>query len=175
MIERTITVEARDVIGARRGDADRCPVARAVQRQVPEAKEVIADLTSVVAEFDMNAHVLVLCDLHPEIKDRISEYDSWGVMSTPWSFEVRLPLDEPEVLALPPRRCRACGCHDQDCSGCFERTGEPCSWVEGDLCSACVLVLEPGLIYEPMIISAKDLEFQVLEGQLRAELFAHAW
>ena len=33
--------------------------------------------------------------------------------------------------------CRKCGCIDSDCSGCVERTGEPCYWVEPDLCSAC--------------------------------------
>lgn len=35
------------------------------------------------------------------------------------------------------RICRSCGCSDQDCSLCIERTGHPCSWVECDLCSAC--------------------------------------
>lgn len=35
------------------------------------------------------------------------------------------------------RRCRECGCTDYDCSECVERTGEPCYWVEDDLCSAC--------------------------------------
>ena len=34
--------------------------------------------------------------------------------------------------------CRVCGCTDDDCSGCIERTGEACHWVEPDLCSACV-------------------------------------
>lgn len=34
--------------------------------------------------------------------------------------------------------CRVCGCTDLDCSGCIERTGSPCYWVEPDLCSACV-------------------------------------
>jgi hypothetical protein len=38
----------------------------------------------------------------------------------------------------PVRICRVCGCTDDDCPECIERTGEPCSWVEGDLCSACV-------------------------------------
>lgn len=38
----------------------------------------------------------------------------------------------------PVRTCRVCGCMDDDCSGCIERTGAPCSWVEEDLCSACV-------------------------------------
>ena len=36
-----------------------------------------------------------------------------------------------------PRTCRICGCTDEDCSQCIERTGQPCSWVEEDLCSAC--------------------------------------
>jgi hypothetical protein len=35
------------------------------------------------------------------------------------------------------RTCRVCGCTDDDCSGCMERTGEPCHWVSDDLCSAC--------------------------------------
>lgn len=34
--------------------------------------------------------------------------------------------------------CRLCGCTEDDCYGCIERTGEACSWVEADLCSACV-------------------------------------
>ena len=33
--------------------------------------------------------------------------------------------------------CRRCGCDDFDCAVCIERTGEPCWWVEPDLCSAC--------------------------------------
>ena len=37
-----------------------------------------------------------------------------------------------------PRRCRACGCTDDDCSQCIEKTGQPCFWVEANLCSACV-------------------------------------
>lgn len=34
--------------------------------------------------------------------------------------------------------CRVCGCTDDDCSQCVEKTGEPCSWVSPGLCSACV-------------------------------------
>ncbi len=40
--------------------------------------------------------------------------------------------------AVSVRACRVCGCTDADCSGCVERTGRPCHWVEKDLCSACV-------------------------------------
>lgn len=36
--------------------------------------------------------------------------------------------------------CNVCGCHDLDCSDCFERTGTPCHWVEPGLCSACAPV-----------------------------------
>ena len=35
------------------------------------------------------------------------------------------------------QRCRVCGCTDDDCSQCIARTGSPCHWVTGDLCSAC--------------------------------------
>ena len=36
------------------------------------------------------------------------------------------------------RKCQVCGCTDNDCSRCIERTGYACYWVEDDLCSACV-------------------------------------
>lgn len=42
-----------------------------------------------------------------------------------------------EVEVIENNVCRECGCTDDDCSGCIERTGEPCSWIEEDLCSAC--------------------------------------
>lgn len=35
------------------------------------------------------------------------------------------------------RTCRQCGCTDDDCTDCIEKTGEPCHWVKYDLCSAC--------------------------------------
>lgn len=57
------------------------------------------------------------------------------------------------VVTFPPAaddqvivtKCRGCGCTDDDCSDCVERTGEPCHWVEPDLCSACatVAIAEP--------------------------------
>lgn len=45
---------------------------------------------------------------------------------------------EEQTQAPPERRCRKCGCTDNDCRQCVEKTGLPCSWVEEDLCSACV-------------------------------------
>ena len=35
------------------------------------------------------------------------------------------------------RTCRVCGCTNEDCTGCLQRTGKPCYWVAPDLCSAC--------------------------------------
>jgi hypothetical protein len=35
------------------------------------------------------------------------------------------------------RRCRVCGCTNSDACWDYE-AGTPCSWVEADLCSACV-------------------------------------
>lgn len=34
--------------------------------------------------------------------------------------------------------CKVCGCTDDDCRQCIEKTGSPCYWVKDDLCSACV-------------------------------------
>lgn len=35
------------------------------------------------------------------------------------------------------RRCRVCGCTDDDCSQCIAAQGYPCHWIEDDLCSRC--------------------------------------
>jgi hypothetical protein len=46
--------------------------------------------------------------------------------------------DEPHVeVEITFRRCRVCGCTDDDCRGCVAKTGAPCHWIEYDLCSAC--------------------------------------
>ena len=42
-----------------------------------------------------------------------------------------------ELALVGARSCRVCGCTDLDCSGCVQRTGMPCWWIEPDLCSAC--------------------------------------
>lgn len=41
------------------------------------------------------------------------------------------------ALPLVTDACAACGCTEEDCSQCVERTGEPCYWVSPGLCSAC--------------------------------------
>lgn len=39
---------------------------------------------------------------------------------------------------MEKQKCRVCGCTDDDCTECVKKTGEPCHWVEFDLCSACL-------------------------------------
>lgn len=46
-------------------------------------------------------------------------------------------------MALPSRvevltKCRVCGCTEADCRQCIAKTGQPCTWVGVDLCSACI-------------------------------------
>ncbi|MEO6610714.1 MAG: hypothetical protein ABIT05_01235 [Chitinophagaceae bacterium] len=40
--------------------------------------------------------------------------------------------------AVKERTCRVCGCTQDNCQQCIDKTGGPCHWVEEDLCSACV-------------------------------------
>jgi hypothetical protein len=40
-------------------------------------------------------------------------------------------------ISMKTRKCRVCGCTDNDCSQCIKKTGFPCYWIEDDLCSAC--------------------------------------
>lgn len=53
----------------------------------------------------------------------------------PW---IMLAFDNPMIDDdLEERRCRVCGCTDNDCRQCIAKTGKPCYWVAEDLCSAC--------------------------------------
>lgn len=35
------------------------------------------------------------------------------------------------------QRCRVCGCTEENCRQCIEASGQPCHWIETDLCSRC--------------------------------------
>lgn len=49
---------------------------------------------------------------------------------------------------MKTRTCIRCGCTDNDCRQCIERTGTPCHWVSEDLCSACDFRIEANGQYE---------------------------
>ncbi len=42
------------------------------------------------------------------------------------------------------RKCRVCGCTDDDCSQCIEAQGHPCFWVEDNLCNRCEAEMKGG-------------------------------
>lgn len=63
--------------------------------------------------------------------------EGWKIHGKPWE-----KLHAAEVKkSSAPSSCRVCGCTDDDCSACIKRTGEACSWMEPDLCSACYPVV----------------------------------
>ena len=67
------------------------------------------------------------------------------------------------------RRCVVCGCTDDNCQVCIERTGKPCTWdpdfTRHDVCTAC-----SGVYY---MATAKQRFVAALLGDLsdRAELY----
>lgn len=56
-----------------------------------------------------------------------------GSVATQQAINAKKKTQKPKV-----RTCRVCGCTDNDCRQCIEKTGHPCYWVENNLCSACV-------------------------------------
>ena len=88
------------------------------------------------------------CGCEPCVTARtVLEVVSW------WGERIAKGLDE-----VP---CRVCGCTDDDCSACVERTGVPCYWVERDLCSACTI---------PAADRRGSLEKRTLMTQLNMDL-----
>lgn len=46
--------------------------------------------------------------------------------------------DNKKMNQVAQHQCAVCGCTDNDCSKCIEKTGHPCHWFNNSLCSACV-------------------------------------
>lgn len=71
-------------------------------------------------------------------------------LSAPLFFEAPNGIRTPDASKAPfdcpgfsriqegEAACSICGCTKEDCRGCIERTGRPCSWVRKGLCSACI-------------------------------------
>jgi hypothetical protein len=51
--------------------------------------------------------------------------------------EIPVPKAWGEQQKPAVRKCRVCGCTENNCKQCIKKTGKPCTWVEEDLCSAC--------------------------------------
>ncbi|MDR1351475.1 MAG: hypothetical protein LBJ59_12015 [Zoogloeaceae bacterium] len=52
---------------------------------------------------------------------------------------------------MSARKCRICGCTDDDCRQCVDKTGAPCYWIEEDVCSACAPKAAIGHVIRRMI------------------------
>lgn len=94
----------------------------------PEAKK---------AELDGMPHIQKpdLDNLEKALLDAVHLDDShvWSIHAEKrWSRKAGIEI------VLTGDACRVCGCTDEDCSQCVEKTGAPCQWVEPGLCSACV-------------------------------------
>ena len=93
-----------------------------------------------------------------QIEERIDDYRFTGVVSNELvvehdglGFGELVRFERRHVCGIDDEEgqvCRVCGCTDDDCSGCIERTGHPCSWVEEDLCSACKTIVDA--VLEPI-------------------------
>ena len=89
------------------------------------------------AEFSARATLFQeeMPDLDGHIIDRFIYHN------TEWRYELGQMPDG------RPRRCRSCGCTDEDCSKCIEKTGSPCSWSDMTLCSACNINGRPAIYF----------------------------
>lgn len=56
------------------------------------------------------------------------------------------------------RKCRICGCTNDDCSQCVEVQGFACYWVEDDLCSRCFNELKKSHELEIIRVEISKLE-----------------
>ncbi len=56
-------------------------------------------------------------------------------------FEIDDELDLMWAEIPVPGTCAICGCTEEDCHQCIERTGQPCTWVNSQrtVCSACAV------------------------------------
>ncbi|HRH68856.1 MAG TPA: hypothetical protein PLB89_05045 [Flavobacteriales bacterium] len=77
------------------------------------------------------------CDAYAPLNGKNGRCKHHRPLYEPVGDTLLLTLDG-GLTPAPPQVCRVCGCTEDNCSGCVERTGRACWWVEEDLCSACV-------------------------------------
>lgn len=70
------------------------------------------------------------------------------------------------------QQCRVCGCTDDDCRQCIERTGEPCYWVQKNLCSACEDSIPNEKAYEVWLSEAEEKAIDSL-GRYKFQMFGY--
>jgi PRTRC genetic system protein E len=100
-------------------------------------KQITVENTDISFEFDFS---------EPGAINKAIEAAKSHIKNLPKPADEVKPEDtsaaEEIVEETPVRKCRVCGCTDNDCLQCVAKTGEPCHWVEEDLCSACAPAAE---------------------------------
>lgn len=86
-----VRVTQEDIDAGVRDDCNRCPLALAVMRAVPQAKMAVVTYASV--KLVMDATTLVTAKLPDRATLAIVEFDSSGTMS-PFEFDLPLPTLE---------------------------------------------------------------------------------
>ncbi|MGI0106717.1 hypothetical protein [Salinimicrobium sp. WS361] len=85
-------------------------------------------------------HEVELLLFSPRYRDKMDKWDS-GDPGEEYDEQSGLPMAGPiprELIdSFKERTCHQCGCTDDNCLQCMEKTGEPCHWVAENLCSAC--------------------------------------
>lgn len=81
---------------------------------------------------------LMQLHIYPNVKD-ISNMGPVTTLYYDNSFpaELNKAIERAKDWVNKLRRCRVCKCTEYNCSQCVKKTGQPCSWIEDDLCSAC--------------------------------------
>lgn len=85
-------------------------------------------------------------DLIKHIQDALANgYQPYGFAFTTQHGHESL-IHQPVVKSIDPdapQTCRECGCTDDNCQQCIDKTGHACFWYEVDLCSACAGIDKP--------------------------------
>ena len=116
----------------------------------------MSNLHQSISLGDCDLCIEELHDLHDWIQEKYPEGSDAGVViatvgpePTCWGYSTPVTIhmglqhtvctyyETRRTLMFDEATCRVCGCTDDNCYECYVRTGDPCYWVEVDLCSAC--------------------------------------
>ena len=89
---------------------------------------------------DCHGHVAPGSPLYCDIDDEAPVIRLYALCDSCWTRTRERTYDEYSTdvwTDAEPPKCRKCGCTDDDCGQCIDKTGAPCTWVETNLCSAC--------------------------------------
>lgn len=60
------------------------------------------------------------------------------------------------------QQCKVCGCTEYNCNNCVKITGQPCYWIEIDLCSRCETDIKTKQILYDKNLSETEISIKLL-------------